>query len=74
MKQDKALIAIGVVSIAFLLIGAALLLSGFVTMIVWNLAMPFLFHLPHINLWVAIAINILLGLLKPAISVTTKSK
>ncbi len=62
MEKILAYIGVGVLA-SIVIIGLALLWSV-ITWWAWNLVMPFLFHLPQINLLQAFAINLLTALVK----------
>lgn len=73
MKKNNKVAPIGVIVTLFIVIFlVALALTALLTMWAWNLVMPFLFHLPQIGFWMAVAIDILLGLIKPVFSYATK--
>lgn len=69
---ETIVVAVGVAIVVGALIVGIIGLLGFLTMVAWNIVMPLLFHLPKINIWIAIAINFLLGLIKPTATYTKK--
>lgn len=68
--MDNTLAYIGAIVLIVLVVIACLSLGGWITMWAWNLIMPALFHLPQITWLMGIAINILIGLIKPVFKYT----
>jgi hypothetical protein len=49
--------------LAILIIISIEYFTTWVVMILWNYVMPYLFNLPEINFWKALALNILISIL-----------
>lgn len=72
--MNNVLAWIGGIVLVALLVAVIFGIGALVTMWAWNLVMPYLFHLPQINIWIALGINILIGMIKPVISYTKKNE
>lgn len=55
--------SVGIIVIGFFVVLVASVIGGFFTMWLWNWLMPIIFGLIKLNIWQAIGLNFLCGLL-----------
>jgi len=71
-KIEKTIVWVGIIIIIAFIVASILGIGALITMWIWNLLMPYLFHLPQINVWMAFAINLVLGAITPTIKIIKK--
>lgn len=62
-----------VVALAIVIWGMISLVGAFITMWAWNLVMPAVFGLSVITYWQALAVNLLVGLVKGIITIKNRA-
>ena len=61
--MDKFITFVGLVIVGFLVLFGLSILMAFFIMVLWNAVMPYLFHVPELDIWKALWLSILTGLL-----------